>query len=172
LAILFEFIHEGRRVWTVGGGTNRYQFICAQDLARACILALSYPSTETFHIGSDNVKTLAEVYRYTIARAGSKSSVCALPRGLAIAVMKVVYWLGLSPLGPYHYKMIAEDFIFDTGKIKRLLGWTPSRTNEEMLWEAYKYYSENRNDIEQRRNVSDHRRPADMGVIRLLKWMS
>src|SRR5690348_5119433 len=32
LAILFEFIEEGRRVWTVGGGGNRYQFIYAQDL--------------------------------------------------------------------------------------------------------------------------------------------
>ena len=37
LSILFEFIDEGRRVWAVGGGRNRYQFIYAQDLANACI---------------------------------------------------------------------------------------------------------------------------------------
>src|SRR5262245_37537135 len=29
LSILFEFIADGRRVWVVGGGTNRYQFIYA-----------------------------------------------------------------------------------------------------------------------------------------------
>jgi len=29
LAILFEFIAEGRRVWVVGGGSNRYQFVYA-----------------------------------------------------------------------------------------------------------------------------------------------
>jgi UDP-glucose 4-epimerase len=172
LAILFEFIDEGRRVWTVGGGKNRYQFICGQDLAAACGLALEYPGSETFHIGSDDVKSLAHVYEYVIKKARSKSSVRALPRGASVAGMKLAYQLGISPLGPYHYKMIAEDFIFDTSKIKRLLKWRPTRTNEEMLWDAYRYYSENRREIENRQNVSDHRRAADMGVIRLLKWVS
>jgi nucleoside-diphosphate-sugar epimerase len=172
LAILFEFIDEGRRVWTVGGGRNRYQFICGKDLAKACIMALEYPEPDTFHIGSDNVKPLAEVYEYAIRKARSKSSVCSLPRKAAIPAMKLAYRLGVSPLGPYHYKMIAEDFVFNTDKIKRLLGWKPTRTNEEMLWDAYRYYSENRREIENRRNVSDHRRATDMGVIRLLKWVS
>ena len=39
LAILFEFIDEGRRVWLVGRGDNKYQFIYAQDLVDACIKA-------------------------------------------------------------------------------------------------------------------------------------
>jgi UDP-glucose 4-epimerase len=43
LAILFEFIDEGRKVWAVGGGRNRYQFIYAQDLASACIAAAEFP---------------------------------------------------------------------------------------------------------------------------------
>jgi UDP-glucose 4-epimerase len=172
LAILFEFIDEGRRVWTVGGGRNRYQFICGKDLAKACIMALDHPESDTFHIGSDNVKPLAEVYEYAINKSRSKSSVCSLPRNVAIPAMKLAYKLGVSPLGPYHYKMIAEDFVFNTDKIKRLLGWKPTRTNEEMLWDAYRYYSENRREIESRRDVSDHRRATDMGVIRLLKWVS
>ena len=37
LAILFEFIEDGKKVWVVGDGSNRYQFIYAQDLASACI---------------------------------------------------------------------------------------------------------------------------------------
>lgn len=172
LAILFEFIHEERRVWTVGGGRNRYQFICADDLANACMLALDYPESQIFHIGSDDVKPIAEVYEYTIRKAGSASSVCNLARGPAIAAMKLAYRMGISPLGPYHYKMIAEDFVFSTEKIKRHLGWRPTKTNEEMLWDAYRYYSVNRSEIEQRRNVSAHRQGAKMGVIRLLKWMS
>ena len=172
LAILFEFIDEGRRVWTVGGGRNRYQFIYAKDLAQACLLALDYPESETFNIGSDDVKSLAEVYEYVIRRAGSKSSVGSLPRFPAILAMKLAYLLRISPLGPYHYKMIAEDFLFDTSKIQRLLHWRPTMTNEEMLWRAYEYYSRNRREIENRRNVSAHRKGAQMGVIRLLKWVS
>jgi nucleoside-diphosphate-sugar epimerase len=172
LAILFEFIDEGRRVWTVGGGENRYQFIYAKDLADACIRSLDYPRSDTFNIGSDNVTSLAKVYRHVIAKAGSASTVSSLPRGLAIAAMKLAYRLRISPLGPYHYKMIAEDFLFDTSKIKEALGWRPTLTNEEMLWRAYQYYSQNRAEIENRRNVSAHRKATEMGVIRLLKWVS
>lgn len=172
LAILFEFIDEGRRVWTVGGGRNRYQFIYAKDLAKACLLALDYPKPETFNIGSDNVKSLGEVYEYVIRNAKSKSKVASLPRAPAVAAMKLAYHLHISPLGPYHYKMIAEDFLFDTSKIKRLLGWKPTVNNEQMLWCAYQYYSENRKEIESRQDVSAHRKSAKMGVIRLLKWLS
>lgn len=172
LSILFEFIDEGRRVWAVGGGRNHYQFIYAGDLANACILALDYPQSDTFNIGSDNVKTIAEVYEYVIRNSRSKSKVTTLPRGPAIAAMKLAYHLKLSPLGPYHYKMIAEDFLFDTSRIKERLGWRPTMTNEEMLWRAYQYYSENRREIEARQDVSAHRKAAKMGVIRLLKWVS
>jgi UDP-glucose 4-epimerase len=172
LSILFEFIHEGRRVWTVGGGRNRYQFIYAKDLADACMQAFDYPRSDTFHIGSDEVKSLAEVYEYVVRNANSKSKVAALPLAPTLAAMKLAYHLKISPLGPYHYKMIAEDFLFDTSKIKDRLGWRPTLTNEQMLWRAYQYYYENRNEIQSRRDVSDHRRAANMGVIRLLKWVS
>jgi len=172
LAILFEFIHDGRRVWTVGNGRNRYQFIYAGDLANACMLALEYPRSETFNIGSDNVNSLAEVYGYVVRRAQSKSSVAALPLKPTLAAMKLFHYLKISPLGPYHYKMIAEDFMFNTTRIKEKLGWKPTLTNEQVLWRAYQYYSENRLDIENRRNVSAHRQGAKMGVIRLLKWIS
>ncbi|HVW83517.1 MAG TPA: hypothetical protein VHB50_02505, partial [Bryobacteraceae bacterium] len=85
---------------------------------------------------------------------------------------RLAYHLGLSPLGPYHYKMIAENFLFDTTKIKGELGWRPTLTNQEMLWRAYQYYHDNRLQIEARTNVSAHRRAADMGAIRVLKWIS
>jgi UDP-glucose 4-epimerase len=172
LSILFEFIDEGRRVWTVGGGKNRYQFIYAKDLANACELGLEFPDSEIFGIGSDDVKSLAEVYKYVVRQAGSKSSVSALPLKLTLAAMRIAYHLGISPLEPYHHKMIAEDFLFDTTKIKSKLGWRPTLTNEQMLWRAYQYYSQNRREIEARTNVSAHRQAAKMGVIRLLKWVS
>jgi UDP-glucose 4-epimerase len=173
LSILFEFIHEGRRVWTVGGGRNRYQFIYARDLANACILALKAPESDVFNVGSDDVKSLREVYEYVIRMSGSRSKVGALPLAPAIAAMKIAHGLRISPLGPYHYKMIAEDFLFDTSHIKQRLGWRPTMTNEEMLWRAYRYYAENRGEIASRsNNVSAHRQAARMGVIRLLKWVS
>jgi nucleoside-diphosphate-sugar epimerase len=170
LTILFEFIDEGCMVWTVGGGFNRYQFVYAQDLADACIRAASHTGSSVLNIGSDNVKSFREIYQYVIDRAGTGARVASLPKIPTLASMRVAHHLGISPLGPYHYKMIAENFCFDTTRIKKQLGWRPTLTNEEMLWRAYEYYRNNRREIEARRDVSAHRQAAKMGVIRLMKW--
>jgi UDP-glucose 4-epimerase len=172
LAILFEFIQDNKKVWVVGDGSNRYQFIYAQDLATACIQALDYDRSDLFHIGSANVVSLRQVYEAIIRAAGTRARVAQLPKGPTIAAMQLAHKLGVSPLGPYHYRMIAEDFIFDTTHIRRQLGWQPTLTNEEMMVEAYRYYAAQRAEIHARKDVSAHSKPASMGVIRLLKWFS
>ncbi len=172
LSILFEFIDEGRKVWVVGGGRNRYQFIYAQDLASACIAAAEFPGSEIFNIGSDDVTPFRDVYGHVISKAGTGARVASLPKGPTLLAMRIAHRLGLSPLGPYQYRMIAEDFVFDTSKIKKALQWRPTLSNAEMLWLAYKYFQDNRKSIAARRDVSAHRQAANMGVIRLLKWVS
>ncbi|MCL2284284.1 MAG: NAD(P)-dependent oxidoreductase [Fibromonadales bacterium] len=172
LSILFEFIDEGRKVWVVGGGENCYQFIYAQDLIDACIKAASYEKSNIFNIGSENVKSFREVYDYVIHKSGTKARVASLPKKLSIFGMKLAYALNMSPLGPYQYKMIAEDFEFDISKIKRELNWAPTMTNEDMLYKSYKYYHDNRAEINSRKDVSAHKQSAKMGIIRLLKWLS
>ena len=172
LAILFEFIEDNKKVWVVGSGSNRYQFIYAQDLATACIQCLDYHHSDLFHIGSDHVVSLRKVYEAVIAAAGTRARVAQLPKAPTIAAMQLAHKLKVSPLGPYHYRMIAEDFIFDTTHIRRQLAWQPTLTNEQMMVEAYRYYAAQRAEIHARTDVSAHSRPASMGVIRLLKWFS
>lgn len=172
LAILFEFIDEGRRVWVLDGGRNRYQFIAAADLHDACLRALAYRGGGIFNIGSDAVPTLAETYRYVIDRAATGARVASLPGWAVLPLMRLAHRLGLSPLGPYQYRMIAASFMFDTTKAKRLLGWRPAITNGEMLWDAYRYYHDHAAEIRQRTGVSAHKRSAGQGIIRLLKWFS
>jgi UDP-glucose 4-epimerase len=172
LAILFEFIDDGKKVWVVGDGSNRYQFIYAQDLATACLQAMDYEGSNIFHIGSENVVSMRRVYEAVIQAAGSKSRVASLPKASTIAAMQLAHKLKLSPLGPYHYRMIAESFVFDTARIRSELGWAPTMTNEEMMIRAYQYYSENRREIHARTDVSAHSRPTSMGIIRALKWFS
>ena len=172
LAILYEFIDDGKTVWVVGGGGNRYQFIYADDLATACLLAAHHGRSGLFHVGSDDVKSMRAVYESVIAESGSRSRVRSLPKGPAIAAMMAAHKLRISPLGPYHYKMIAESFCFSTEKARRELRWTPTLTNEAMLLRAYGYYRQNRREIASRTDVSAHRKASGMGVIRLLKWLS
>lgn len=172
LAILFDFIREGKRVWMVGNGENRYQFIYAQDLVNACLLAMQYDGGDTFNVGSENVRSLREIYQAVIDSAETGARVARLPETATIAAMKLAHFLKISPLGPYHYRMIAEDFEFDTTKIRQTLGWRPTMTNEEMLVRAYQYYAEQYDEIHARKQVSAHSKPASMGIIRLLKWIS
>jgi nucleoside-diphosphate-sugar epimerase len=172
LAILFEFIADGRRVWTVGHGDNRYQFIYAADLIDAMIRGWQAPAGGVYGIGSDDVTTMRDTYAYVIQQSGSRSRLGALPKKPTLAAMRLAHALHMSPLGPYHYRMIASSFVFDTHRIKKALGWRPSLTNGEMLLKAYRYYHDNRHEIDQRQDVSAHRQSAKMGIIRLLKWLS
>ena len=170
LGILFEFIDENRKLPMVGDGKNHYQFIYAKDLAKAFELALKVNYTDIFNIGSDDVKTFNEVYEYVISHSGSKSRLLHFPKLPMILAMKICFWLGISPLGPYQYKMIASSFVFDTNKIKEKLGFKPTLKNEEMLLRAYDFYHKNKQEILNRKDVSAHNSVAKMGVIKILKW--
>ncbi len=172
LTILYEFIDDDKTVWVVGDGGNQYQFIYADDLATACIQAAAHGRSSLFHLGSDHVKSMRAVYESVIREGGSRSRVRSLPKAPTIAAMMAAHKLRISPLGPYHYKMIAESFVFDTARAKRELGWQPTLTNEQMLLRAYGHYRDHRAEIHGRTEASAHRKPAGMGVIRLLKWLS
>ena len=141
-------------------------------LGLATSRAARHNRSDLFNIGSDNVRTIAEIYQHVIERAGTGARIAALPKAPALLAMRAAHHAKISPLGPYHYKMIAENFTFDTSKIKRDLNWKPTLTNEEMLLKAYEYYRDNRRDIERRTDVSAHKQAAKMGVIRILKWLS
>ena len=171
LSLLFEFLDDNKKIPIVGDGKNKYQFIYAKDMVKAMKLALKYNKTAIFNIGSENVKTFNEVYSYVIKKSGSKSKLFHFPKSLMVAAMKTCFALHMSPLGPYQYKMISSSFIFDTSKIKKELKFTPTLTNEEMLYKAYMYYHKNRKEIESRTDVSAHKKNAKMGIIKLLKWM-
>jgi nucleoside-diphosphate-sugar epimerase len=136
------------------------------------LLALRSAGHEVYNVGSDNVPSLRHVYEYVIKHAGSGARVTSLPRRPALLAMRFAHSLGISPLGPYQYRMIAEDFEFDTAKIRTRLGWQPTKRNEEMLLEAYEHFRSNRAHIAASEETSAHRHAARMGILRVLKWIS
>ncbi len=171
LSLLFDFIREGRNVWMVGSGENRYQFIFADDLCRACVASLQLNSSTVLNVGTDDVPTLRETYQALIEHAGTQARIGHLPVGLSVFLMRIAYAFGVSPLGPYHRRMISEDFAFDTSKINKLLNWQPTLGNTEMLIKAYDYYVAHREELS-KGTFSAHRGAVPMGVIRILKFFS
>ncbi len=172
LTILFDFIRESRRVWMVGDGSNRYQFVAAADLASACELLATSDVTGVFHVGSQDVPSVREMYTEIIRRAGTGARVASLPRRPAIAAMRGLSMAGLSPLGPYHYRMIASNFEFDTTRLREATGWRPTLGNTDILWQAYRYYVDHRDELGAEGHASAHRKPAGLGALKLVKWLS
>ena len=173
LSILFDFIREGRKVWVLGDGGIRHQCIYAGDLLDACFKAIEFRGSEVFNIGSDNVPTIRQMYQYVIDRAGSGARVASLPASVAIPAMKLAHRLGISPLGPYQFRMLTQDFVFDTTKIKAALDWSPTLDNGQMLYKAYDYYLAHRQEILQSTELSGNRQTVrKLGVLRLLKMIS
>ena len=173
LGILFDFIAEGRRIPIIGRGDKPYQFIDAGDYAAAILLALARPGSDTFHVGSHHACSLAESYAYVIEKAGSTSKIYRWPAFPALDLMRLCHALGVSPLGPYHYNMIAEEFIFDTSHVERTLGWHPTKTNGEILYAAYEYYVRHRKALGASGHfLPAHRRRSHPGVIQVLRWLS
>jgi UDP-glucose 4-epimerase len=170
VAILFEFAREGRRIYLVGDGSNRHSFIHALDLAEACLLAARAPGSHLYHVGGDDVSPLREVYAGVIEEAESSSRLVRLPRAPARAALSLLHRIGVSPLGPYHARLISGSFVFDTTRIKDDLGWRPTRTHEDMLREAYRFYAGN--EAERSDELSATRQGAKLGILRLVKLLS
>lgn len=172
LSILYEFIYEGRKVWMLGDGSNRYQFIAAEDLIDALERAITQLGFHLYNIGSDDVPTLRDVYEAVIKQAGTNARVARLPKWPAVMAMRLLHVLGMSPLGPYHYKMLAESFVFDTAKIKNELGWQPTKTNTRMLCDAYAWYVAHYDEIYSGGERSAHRQPVKLQALSLVKRFS
>ncbi len=169
--ILFEWIREGVNVPVLGRGDNVYQFIHADDLAEACILAGESAGPAVYNCGTDRYGTMREVLEGLIAHAGTRSRVKSVPMNLAILGMKITSTLGLSPLGAYHALMYGRSMYFDITRARTELGWQPKYSNEEMFAQSYDWYLANRERVLATTGGSHHRRPVKQGILRLLQWV-
>ncbi len=171
ISILFDFVNEGRNLWVLGNGENRYQFVWDQDLAEAVYLLGSKKLSGIYHVGSDNVPTLNKLYSSLIEYASSSSKIVHLPAAPLRIFLKILHMVGLSPLGAYQQRMLSESFVFNTKKLRETTGWQPRRNNIDVICEAYAGFQKNmlkKSTLE----LSPHKSKAKMGILKLVKWLS
>lgn len=169
IGIMFEFVRENRKLWMVGKGNNRYQLIYAGDVTKAMFATLKYRKSGTFNIGSENVPTFREMYKFLIQKSGSKSRIKSFPSWLIHPVMRLASRLKLSPLSPYAESMLDKNVSLDISKAKQELGWQPTLNNSEMLLKAYEYFVKHRSELSEGNTNKDM---AKMGLIKVLKFFS
>jgi nucleoside-diphosphate-sugar epimerase len=139
--ILFRWIAEGRRIYTVGQGSNRYQLLDVDDLVEAILLASQQPGAgEAFALGTREFGTVAEDLRALIDHAGSRSVLAPLPAPPTRALLRALHLARLSPLGEWHYRTADRDCFVDIAAAERSLGWSPRFSNREALARAYDWY--------------------------------
>ena len=168
MAILFEFVAAGAPVFVLDGGHNRYQFVHAEDLAEACLLAAARPGAESYNIGATEFGTMRETLEALCAHAGTGARVRSLPSAPARLGMKVVSQAGQAPFAPYHWLLYGESLWFDTTKARAQLGWESRHSNASMVIESYEWFLAHRAELGGD-GRSHHQSPARLGLLKLIK---
>ena len=166
--ILFEWVADGADIFVLGDGSNRYQFVHADDLAEVCVLAGAKAGPEVFNAGTDRFGTMRESLESLCAHAGTGSKVRSLPAGPAALAMKAAAGLHLAPFAPYHWLMYSKSLWFDIEHVRDALGWQPRYSNDEMLADSYDWFQINRATTADE-GRSHHRTIAKQGALKILK---
>jgi nucleoside-diphosphate-sugar epimerase len=170
--ILFDWIREGRRIYTLGKGNNRYQLLAVEDLVDAIVRAGNEPKAarETFNVGATEFGTVRSDLQALIDHAGSSSRLQPVPVKPAEIALRGLELLRVSPLAEWHYKTAHKDSFVDVTKAQRLLGWQPRLSNRDALTETYDWYLANRGRVGEA-GVT-HRVPWNQQALGLLKRLS
>jgi nucleoside-diphosphate-sugar epimerase len=169
-AMLYEWAREGRDFPILGRGENRYQLLDVEDLCTAIVLAATVPAEQanaTFNVGAAVFTTLREDFQAVLVDAGHGRRLRSLPAGPAVAVLRALERLKLSPLYPWIYATITEDSFVSIDKAQRELGWQPRYSNKEALVRNYRWYCEHADSLSA--TGVTHRAPWKQGALALAK---
>ena len=160
--ILFDWIRDGRRIYTLGDGSNRYQLLAVEDLVEAIMLSASKRTAawQTLNVGAKEFGTVREDLQALIDHAGSKSRLTPIPVRAAEVVLRALELARVSPLVEWHYKTAHRDSFVDISRAEKVLGWKPKLSNAEALIRTYDWYLAHRDEVS-RRGRSHPPRPVE-----------
>ncbi|MBA3400886.1 MAG: NAD(P)-dependent oxidoreductase [Actinobacteria bacterium] len=139
--ILFRWIQEGRRIYVLGDGSNRYQLLDVDDLVEAVILAATSSAEGVVNVGGIVSGTVRDDLEALIAHARTRSRVVGLPARPASVALALLATARLSPLSKWHRRSADRDFVLDCTRASDLLGWSPTRSGAEALCAAYDWFA-------------------------------
>jgi nucleoside-diphosphate-sugar epimerase len=171
--ILFDWIREGRRIYVLGDGSNRYQLLAVDDLVDAIVRSASKRAAggATINVGAKEFGTVRSDLQALIDHAGSSSRVTPVPVRAAELALRGLELARLSPLVEWHYKTAHRDSFVDVSRAEELLGWKPRLSNAQTLIETYDWYLAHREEVAGAAGVT-HRVPWDQRALGLLKKIS
>jgi nucleoside-diphosphate-sugar epimerase len=169
--LLYGWAREGRGFPVVGSGGNCYQLLDVEDLCRAILLCAFLPAgrvNDTFNIGARAFSTLKEDFQQVLDAAGHGKRIIGFPKPLAVAALRILELLRLSPLYRWIYETAGKDSIVSIEKAHRELGFEPVHSNSDALLRNFRWYLGNRAAIGKGSGVS-HRKAWKHGLLDLIK---
>jgi nucleoside-diphosphate-sugar epimerase len=170
--ILFDWVREGRRIYMLGDGSNRYQLLDVEDLVESIVLSVGRREAagETLNVGAKEFGTVRSDLQALIDHAGSTSRLTPVPARPAEIALRGLELLRVSPLAEWHYKTAHRDSFVEVSKAERVLGWSPRYSNSETLCRTYDWYLANRDSLAAAGMT--HRVPWNQQALKLLKRIS
>lgn len=172
-ALFYDWAKDGKNFPVLGNGNNRYQLLDVEDLCAAIYLSATLDKVtvnDTFNIGAKDYTTFKEDYQSVLDFAGKGKRIIPLPAGPAIATLKLIEKLGISPLYKWVYETANKDSFVSIEKSEKVLGYAPKYSNKQALIRNYQWYLDNMKNFENQTGVS-HRVPWSQGILKLAKMV-
>jgi nucleoside-diphosphate-sugar epimerase len=167
--MLYDFAFQGRNFPVLGSGNNLYQLLDVEDVCQAIELCLIKPRElvgDTFNVGARVFGTLRESFQAVLDRAGHGKHVVGIPATPAIAVLRLLERLHLSPIYQWIYDTCGRESYVSIERLETKLGFQPRYSNQEALVRNYDWYVKHRVEIRSKGATGvSHRVPWKRGAL-------
>lgn len=172
--ILFDWIHDGKRIPVVGNGKNRYQLLDVDDLVEAIFRFSSKAKNDSrandaFNIGAKVFHTVEQDLNTLFKTAKSGSSLFPTPAAPIKVTLRVLELLHLSPLYQWVYDTADKDSFVSIKKLETVLNWSPKYSNAEALIKSYQWYQQHYDEVKSRKSGVTHTVGWKQGALGLIK---
>jgi nucleoside-diphosphate-sugar epimerase len=169
--LLYEWAYSGHNFPVLGDGRNRYQLLDVEDLCQAIELCATGPRErvdDVFNVAARHFGSMRENIQAVLDRAGHGRHVVSLPAAPAIAMLRLLAALHLSPLYPWIYDTAAKESFVSIDRIERQLGFRPRYSSVDALLRNYDWYLSHRHELGRATGVT-HRVPWKKGLLSVAK---
>jgi len=170
--ILFDWVHDGKKIPVVGNGKNKYQLLDVDDLVEVVYLFTLKNRkiyNDFFNIGAEEFSTVNEDVGALCQSAGSGASVFPTPAFLVKNALRFFELLNLSPLYQWVYETADKDSYVSIEKLKKVLNWSPKYSNAKALIKSYKWYLKHYDQVKSKQSGVTHTVGWKQGIIGFFK---
>ncbi|MCV2371309.1 NAD-dependent epimerase/dehydratase family protein [Roseateles oligotrophus] len=169
--LLYDWAYSGHGFVLLGTGANRYQLLDVADLCEVILLCLRSEAAQAnvcLNVGAQEFGTMRENFQAVLDHAGHGRRLMTLPAGPAIALLRLLAWLGLSPLHRWIYETADRDSVVSIRRLQACFGFTPRYSNVQALLRNYDWYAQHRPEFAGHYGLT-HRLPWRPGLLSLSK---